>query len=308
MTKFFDKTTKTSYKGSLKPYFLKFGRGSDNEPGFDIRAGSIKISGAQIASFFEPAVIGIVQVVEDQCAKSPVSIKAIFLVGGFATSDYLFSRLEEHFKARNIHILRPDAYLNKAVAEGAVSYYIDHRVSVRVARCTFGVEVTRAFDPTDSEHIRRASRTQNAPSGHLRIGGIFSEILAKGTAVSEETEFRKSYFHELPRHEFDTCKSLSVSLKCYRGRASTPPKWMDVTPEHFYDTCEVTADLSSFKRHLKPLQNGRREYYRFEMDVVLLFGLTELKAQIAWMENGMEKRSGASVVYDIMSVRKDESE
>ena len=55
--------------------------------------------------------------------------------------------------------------------------------------------------------------------------------------------------------------------------------------EYFYDACEVTADLGSFKQHLKPRQGGRGEYYRFELDVVLLFGLTELKAQIAWMEN-----------------------
>ena len=33
------------------------------------------------------------------------------MVGGFATSDYLFSKLEEHFKLRGIDILRPDAYL-----------------------------------------------------------------------------------------------------------------------------------------------------------------------------------------------------
>ena len=33
------------------------------------------------------------------------------MVGGFAASDYLFSRLEDHFKTKNIDILRPDAYL-----------------------------------------------------------------------------------------------------------------------------------------------------------------------------------------------------
>ena len=33
------------------------------------------------------------------------------MVGGFATSDYLFSKLDEHFKTQNMSILRPDAYL-----------------------------------------------------------------------------------------------------------------------------------------------------------------------------------------------------
>lgn len=31
--------------------------------------------------------------------------------------------------------------------------------------------------------------------------------------------------------------------------------------------------------------NGGKEYFRFELDVVLLFGLTELKAHIAWKED-----------------------
>lgn len=33
------------------------------------------------------------------------------MVGGFATSDYLFSKLEHHFKVKGVDILRPDAYL-----------------------------------------------------------------------------------------------------------------------------------------------------------------------------------------------------
>ena len=33
------------------------------------------------------------------------------MVGGFATSDYLFSELEDHFKTKNIDTLRPDTFL-----------------------------------------------------------------------------------------------------------------------------------------------------------------------------------------------------
>ena len=91
---------------------------------------------------------------------------------------------------------------------------------------------------------------------------------------------------------------------CYRGRAAKAPLWLDLEQgslhcgcgdgclslantwtEFFEDNCEVFADLASLKSHLKPLWNGGREYFRFEMDVVLLFGLTELKAYIAWKED-----------------------
>ena len=91
---------------------------------------------------------------------------------------------------------------------------------------------------------------------------------------------------------------------CYRGRAAKAPQWLDLEPgslhcgrgydcrsltndrtDFFEDNCEVSADLASLKRHLKPLWNGGKEYFRFEMDVVILFGLTELQAYIAWKED-----------------------
>ena len=65
------------------------------------------------------------------------------------------------------------------MTDGAVSYHIDHRVSVRVSKFTFGIEATRLFDPTNPEHICRPSLVVPSPSGQRRIEGIFSEILAK---------------------------------------------------------------------------------------------------------------------------------
>lgn len=44
MARYFDRTTKPSYKGTSKSCYIKFGR-SENDPQFDIRTGSVKISG-----------------------------------------------------------------------------------------------------------------------------------------------------------------------------------------------------------------------------------------------------------------------
>ena len=117
------------------------------------------------------------------------------MVGGFATSDYLFSRLDEHFKARNMEILRPDAYLyvkakvewevtkihfrNKAVAEGAISFNIDHSVTSRVSRYTYGIECYPIFNPSNIDHISRAYSCIVKPSGVLWVPNGFSGILLK---------------------------------------------------------------------------------------------------------------------------------
>ena len=44
MTRYFDQTTKPSFKGSVKPLFIRFGR-KENDPEFDIRSGGVKING-----------------------------------------------------------------------------------------------------------------------------------------------------------------------------------------------------------------------------------------------------------------------
>ena len=36
--------------------------------------------------------------------------------------------------------------------------------------------------------------------------------------------------------------------------------------------------------------NGGHAYYKADFDIILLFGMTELKAQLAWKEKGVEKR------------------
>jgi len=285
MSRYFDKTTKPSFKGSSKPYFVRFGR-SENDPQYDIRSGSIKLNGSDIANFFEPAIKNIINVIEEQSRKAAKKIKAIFLVGGFATSDYLFSKLEEHFKTKDIDILRPDAYLNKAVAEGSIIYKLDHSVSGRVSRYTYGIESCTDFNPNRADHLAREHTCFDTIAGEVWVPNRFSAILHKDTEVSEETEFRASFYNVLNKSQFRALKTKAVDIICYRNRRDKPPAWIDLDPDHFANLCEITADMTKLKSSIQPKKNHfGAKYYDVDFDVVLLFGLTELKAQIAWKHN-----------------------
>ena len=56
----------------------------------------------------------------------------------------------------------------------------------------------------------------------------------------------------------------------------------------FFDLCTVSADTS---RLPKPkIKNPRGSHHEISFEVALLFGLTELKAQLVWIESGIEKR------------------
>jgi hypothetical protein len=86
--------------------------------------------------------------------------------------------------------------------------------------------------------------------------------------------------------------------------------------ENYTELCTIEVDLSHLP--LLPRSNVSGEtFYRLSFDTVLLFGLTELEAVVAWKENvrpllvlliapilftqhcqGVERRSVAKIVYD----------
>lgn len=68
---------------------------------------------------------------------------------------------------------------NKAVADGAISFYLDHRVSVRVAKSTYGLECSTKYDPGNLQHQFRSNTIFIQPDGHRSIAKQFDVILGK---------------------------------------------------------------------------------------------------------------------------------
>jgi hypothetical protein len=116
--------------------------------------------------------------------------------------------------------------------------------------------------------------------------------------VSEEKEFRRSYYRLY--HNAHGNGVNSVAITSYNG-TTHDPEWTDVEPstyacsspldgslltraDMFSRLCIVQADMSHIV--LQPQRGkGGAIYYRRDFDVMLLFGLTELKAQICWTED-----------------------
>ena len=55
--------------------------------------------------------------------------------------------------------------------------------------------------------------------------------------------------------------------------------------DNFSELCTIEADLSRVPMLPRSKVTGGGIFYRVEYDIVLLFGMTELKAQLAWKEN-----------------------
>jgi len=94
-------------------------------------------------------------------------------------------------------------------------------------------------------------------------------------------------------------KNFTIDVLCYRGTANEP-KWVDVEPrssllclslslkltkvfeDMYTKLCTIMADASSAAK-LQDSSSSR--HYTLNFSVVLLFGLTEFKAQVCWKEN-----------------------
>ncbi|KAG2043940.1 hypothetical protein BDR03DRAFT_940307 [Suillus americanus] len=297
MADIFDKSTKLRFHKPDEPSYIRFGTIRDKDPKYDIRSGQLKLAGQDVADLFEPSIEAIIEAFEQQRRVASTPISMVCLVGGFAASDWLFTKLQEYFLPLGITFCRPDAHVNKAVADGAVSFYIDHLVSSRVARATYGIECNIPYNFLSPEHQARQHKTFIDVTGGLRIPDHFQSILLKGTQVSELREFRKSFY--TTRTSLTACKSASTDIMCYKG-ALQEPQWLDVERSSFSTLCTIHADLSELSRTLRPKKSAidQSNYYQIEFDVIILFGHTELKAQISWQEKGVEMRSPASIVYD----------
>lgn len=87
------------------------------------------------------------------------------------------------------------SYSNKAVSEGAVSFYLDHFVSARVVRSTYGVTCNVDFDSSNPEHLARARWRAVRPSGRVVLPNAFSSILTKVRQYSMNWDLGCTYIY-----------------------------------------------------------------------------------------------------------------
>ncbi|KAF9047817.1 hypothetical protein BJ165DRAFT_1527080 [Panaeolus papilionaceus] len=301
----FDRTTKPVFRSIQDWQFIKFGSPSDRDDALNIRRGQLKLPGTRVAEFFEPSITCISDAIDQQLDSAECDISSIFLVGGFSANSWLFKCLRDRYSKRNIDVCRPDPNrVNKAVADGSISFYLDHYVSARMAKFDYGIDARIPYNIDNKEHRPRLDASFLDILHERSILQYFT-ILSKGTLVDEVRQFRRPFIQQsLHKEDLNTITSEIMS---YRGSIRNA-KWHDQDPAMFQPLCTIKADTSSICRNLAPKRHPVRNiyigvntvvtYYEIDFEIVLTLGKTEMTAHIAWMENGVEKTGPAELVYD----------
>ncbi|KAJ7650160.1 hypothetical protein FB45DRAFT_10976 [Roridomyces roridus] len=284
ITKRFDETTKRLFRDDRSLQFISFGSPLDKDSTVGIRGGQLKLTGAEVRELFEPSIEDAFNAIKAQIDASAGVIKSVWLVGGFAANHWLFSQLQERLAPFYITVNRPDSQTSKAVCDGAVGFYVDHHVSVRMSKAFYGVEFLRSFDPEDPEHVARESTLCELPSGPKLLPDAFDCILKRGLKVKESTIFSRKYSTELT--SLSVLSVFEVLIWCFRGKSKEVPMWIYRDAEEFSTLCTVRADLSPLKGSAVAQTgvNGKT-FWKIIFSVEIHFGLTEFKARIKWMDN-----------------------
>ncbi|KZT65645.1 hypothetical protein DAEQUDRAFT_676500 [Daedalea quercina L-15889] len=279
----FDSTTKPIFRDPSAMSHIKFGGARDTDVRYNIRRGYLDLSGPEMVSLFAPSIDALKAAIDTQVSGMDHRLAAILLVGGFASSPFLRDELQAHMTRKGLRMFCPEGQTSKAVAEGALWFYLDHRVRARVARHTYGSACNVHYDPLNPEHLRRKHLTITNAAGATMVRFAFATIAQKGTVVTETTEFRchLAQHSEISAISGDT-DAISASVISYRG-SKTKPAWRDDEPEMFNKLCRVRGVPASDSWQTRDGPNGPYRYHPF--DIILLLGLTEMKAQISWWED-----------------------
>lgn len=121
------------------------GLGDLTDPEIGLENGSLCLPAEELRQWvFEPVIRQVIDLIRGQLAQSP-QLEAIFLVGGFGQSNYLFRRVEDEF-ANQVGMIGVPPRGELAVVRGAVYFGLNPQVvTERVSRRTYGVETRMLF-------------------------------------------------------------------------------------------------------------------------------------------------------------------
>lgn len=123
------------------------GLGDMTDDAIGVESGVLHLPAEELRNaVFEPVIQQVLTLIEGQLQQSP-RLEAIFLVGGFGQSNYLFRRVEETFGNR-VGMIGVPPRGELAVVRGAVYFGLNPQtVTERVSRRSYGVETRMLYQP-----------------------------------------------------------------------------------------------------------------------------------------------------------------
>ncbi|KAJ6515203.1 hypothetical protein C8R47DRAFT_1001423 [Mycena vitilis] len=295
----FDRNAKKKFTDENMVSYVQLD-GHKSNPALNITRGRLKITGVEMASFFAGPLNKIIEGLEIAFENGDRLADKVILVGGLASSPYVYSKLREWGETLGISVSRPDGPTVKAVANGALAWHLDSSVDSRVAKYHYGVRCRRAYIESDPNCVERAGTKYQAMDDNWYLPSGWSTIVKKNDKLDVGKEFAAPFALEMDEQTSDFAYSVSI----YVYRRSTPPRFITFAGRKslqpgFEVICTVTANLErSYQAAPFLISITGRRYKRVAFEVCLALGETELKARCRWKEDDVDTYGEAEIAYE----------
>ncbi|ORX46728.1 actin-like ATPase domain-containing protein [Hesseltinella vesiculosa] len=243
------------------PANMGLGDITDSRMGLD--QGTLWLPARELKDYvFDPVINQVLDLIEGQLEQSP-RLEALFLVGGFGQSNYLFQQIESAYASR-IDMIGVPPRGELAVVRGAVYFgRTPQVVTERVSRRTYGVETRMLFDDRlDPVEYMVVGLDDQRFSRHR-----FSVYVTKGQPIKIDECVSKKFVIRYPN-------GTDSDLFAYDGDG--PP------PRHVKDYDIKKVGKFPIKMPKIP---GAQPGDRVKIEINMYFGLTEIHIECVIADN-----------------------
>ncbi|KAL8292579.1 hypothetical protein RQP46_001191 [Phenoliferia psychrophenolica] len=288
LTSEFETKAKRKFGGGESKVMLKLGGMADEEPASGVLKGKLILDGKEVeARCFADVAEQIVACARRQTRCGDIKSKHVLLVGGVGESPYIKSKLRAAFADEGIEVVTGDEPTKKAVAEGAIIWFVKGLVVARAVRATFGAICLREWKRWEPEHRLREPIYQ--ADNTISVNGCFDLLIEKDTVVTPahfvSRPFHRTYRHPPTKMDLST---FQIELFAYHGDGPAG-EWVkdpygSLIPG-FASVGTVFADLSPLLGSFRPTKRGDGlVFYHVDFDVGVGFGSQSLHAKILWKD------------------------
>ncbi|PYH98153.1 actin-like ATPase domain-containing protein [Aspergillus ellipticus CBS 707.79] len=244
-------------------YFIPI-PGAQDDPSVPIEDGFFQLTSEDVTQIFEPIIQDVELLVAEQIKgieKKQLSPKAILLVGGFGSSEFLFRRLQEANPTVTV-MQPPDAW--SAVVSGAVHRGLDgNRVESRIARRNYGIEYRTRY--IDGVH-QPQDKVWDDLEERYDVHGRMSWYIKKYSNLSENKPIKMPFYRAVQTTDTDGLVFIESLMFCNGDQA--PEKKSNDTMR----LCSLEADLSKIPQELfrKERNSQGVEYFEIHFDLVMI--------------------------------------
>ncbi|TVY38304.1 Heat shock 70 kDa protein 12B [Lachnellula occidentalis] len=271
----FDRSVKTAFRNDpYEDYLINFPMAElKDDLGNNLKANCWNMTSDDVKAIFDPLIADIQRLVEEQVNLVKVKrlseshpkateIKAIFLVGGFGSSEYLKSQLEQDHST--IQIIQPHGAW-AAIVKGAVLSQLPEETNIVSSQATrhYGVSARHVFDPRTD---------QGQPQHHDKVTGekrvlTMTWYIHRGDDLMREHSITFPFFRTLA--EGFTNDKLIFRDELIQSERKIAPR--HPSPLANKVNCVLTADLSEVDRsHFKKVVGiDGRNYVQVFYDLVV---------------------------------------